>query len=232
MTEQELRQKAIAIKKLFREEVTDEEIICQIKETPEVIHVKLPATTNLFIEAVMSNRFEVTKVLVEMGSDIHLKCEPSLICGNALNVASSPEQADYLLGLGIEIEKNLYRREPFVNPAIMAAGHNEKTMLLYWLSKEKEIFADDEAYVKELIHQTIYQVRLMNQYDMLSCIMSDENLYHVLKEVYSNVDNEESIKLIQSALRSIKDEALEGKKKELRKILNARKKELAATTQN
>ena len=30
----------------------------------------------------------------------------------------------------------------------MAASHNDTTMLLYWLEKQKEIFADDAEYVR------------------------------------------------------------------------------------
>lgn len=104
ITAEELSEKANAIKLLFKENtVSDEEIIRQIEGTPELIHVKLPSTANLFLESVLWNRFNITKILVNMGSDIHLKCEPSLIAGNALNVAHSPEQADYLLDLGILI---------------------------------------------------------------------------------------------------------------------------------
>ena len=106
MSEQELKQEAAEIAELFRnKEVPDEEILSRIKAMPEVIHAKLPSTANLFLDSVLANRFEITKVLVEMGSDIQLKCKPDLIRSNALNVAQSPEQADYLLSLGIEIEK-------------------------------------------------------------------------------------------------------------------------------
>lgn len=55
-------------------------------------------------------------------------------------MAHSPEQADYLLSLGIEIEKNLVLRESFVNPAIIAVKHNDKKMMLYWLNKQKVLF--------------------------------------------------------------------------------------------
>lgn len=66
----------------------------------------------------------------------------------------------------------------------------------------------------------------MNQCDMLACIMANDDLYQVMKEIYSKVDNMSSIKLILGSLRQIKEEALEGKKKELRKILNGKRKEL------
>ncbi len=227
MSEQELRQEAFEIAKLFRnKEVPDEEILNRIKAMPEVIHAKLPSTANLFLDSVLANRFDITKVLVEMGSDIHLKCKPSLITGNVLNVAHSPEQADYLLSLGIEIEKNLSVREDFVNPAIMAVRHNDKGMVLYWLNKQKMLFADEEEFLDALINETIYQVMIMNQCDMLACIMADDELYQVMKEIYSKEDNPASIKLKLASLRQIKEEALEEKKKELRKILNDKKKVL------
>lgn len=224
MSEQELKQEAAEIVKLFRDkEITDEEILSRIKTMPEVIHAKLPSTANLFLDSVLANRFEITKVLVEMGADIQLKCKPSLIRGNALNVAHSPEQADYLLSLGLGIEKNLSVREDFWNPAIMAVRHNEKSMVLYWLNKQKVLFAEEKEFIEALINETIYQVTIMNQCDMLACIMADDELYQVMKEIYSKVDNMSSVKLILGSLRQIKEDALEGKKKELRKILNDKK---------
>lgn len=227
MSEQELSQEAFEIAKLFRDkEVSDEEILSRIKATPEAIHAKLPSTANLFLESVLANRFEITKVLVEMGADIHLKCKPSLIRGNVLNLAHAPEQADYLLNLGIEIEKNLSVREDFWNPAIMAVRHNDKRMVLYWLNKQKILFAEEEEFIDVLINETIYQATIMNQCGMLACIMADDELYQVMKEIYSKVDNISSVKLILGSLRQIKEEALEGKKKELRKILNDKKKSL------
>lgn len=227
MSEQELKQEAVEIAELFRnKEVPDEEILSRIKAMPEVIHAKLPSTANLFLDSVLANRFEITKVLVEMGSDIQLKCKPDLISGNALNVAHSPEQADYLLSLGIEIEKNLSVREDFWNPAIMAVKHNQKSMVLYWLNKQKVLFAEEKEFIDALINETIYQVTIRNQCDMLACIMADDELYQVMKEIYSKVDNMTSVKLILGSLRQIKEEALEGKKKEVRKILNDKKRSL------
>ena len=77
-------------------------------------------------------------------------------------------------------------------------------MLLYWLNKQKEI----------------------NQYDTLSCIIADEELFYILKDIYSKLDDVKSIQLYNSSLRQIDDKNLEARKKELRKILNGRKKEL------
>ena len=73
-------------------------------------------------------------------------------------------------------------------------------------------------------------VSMMNQYNMLACVIADDELFGILKEIYAQVDNEESVRLYLSALRRIKDEGLEVRKKELRKILNAKKKELSSAT--
>ena len=54
--------------------------------------------------------------------------------------------------------------------------------------------------------------------------------FGILREIYSQEDDAESIRLSLSALRHISDESLEPRKKELRKILNARKKELSSET--
>lgn len=51
--------------------------------------------------------------------------------------------------------KNLLLSKPFKNPAIVAACGNRETMMFYWLDKQKEIFADDEAYVKSLLYETV-----------------------------------------------------------------------------
>ncbi len=61
---------------------------------------------------------------------------------------------------------------------------------------------------------------------MLACVIADDELFGILKEIYSQVDDIKSVQLYLSALRHIKDEDLEPRKKELRKILNARKKSL------
>ena len=103
-------------------------------------------------------------------------------------------------------------------------------MLLYWLGKQRELFADDPGYVREVFYAEINMVSMMNQYNMLACVIADDELFGILKEIYAQVDNEESVRLYLSALRRIKDEGLEVRKKELRKILNAKKKELSSAT--
>ena len=112
----------------------------------------------------------------------------------------------------------------------MAAEHNDTTMLLYWLGKQRELFADDPGYVREVFYAAINMVSMMNQYNMLACVIANDELFGILKEIYAQVDNEESVRLYLSALRRIKDEGLEVRKKELRKILNAKKKELSSAT--
>ncbi|MDE7353943.1 MAG: hypothetical protein K2O06_12995 [Acetatifactor sp.] len=233
MTDLELRKKASEIVAQFRDKtISDEEIIRQIKEEPELVHVKCLSGANLFLDAVLWDRFSIAKALSEMGADIHWTCEASMIHGNALGVARSPQQADQLLEWGVEIERNLSPliSKPFKNPAIVAAEHNDTTMLLYWLGKQRELFADDPGYVGEVFYAAIYRVSIMNQYNMLACVIADDELFGILKEIYAQVDDGESVRLYLSALRHIKDESLDVRKKELRKILNAKKKELSSTT--
>lgn len=231
MTDLELTEKAIAIAdQLWDETIPDEEIILQIKKEPELVHATCLSGANLFLEAVVNNRFSVAKALKEMGADVHWTCKGSMVSGNALNVAHSPQQADWLLEQGVMIEKNLSLSisKPFKNPAIMAASHNNTTMLLYWLRKQRELFADDPEYVGKIFYAAINMVSMINQYNMLSCVMADDELFNILKEIYSQVDDEESIRLYLGALRHISDKTLEDRKKELRKTLNARKKELSS----
>ena len=227
MAEQELNEIESTIRELFRNvEISDENVISQIKSMPEAINQILQSGSDLFLEAIRWNRFAVAQVLADMGADVHCTHRGSLIAGNALNVAHTSEQAEYLLGLGLEIEKNLKLSGTYLNPAMAAVRHNDKVMVSYWLDKQREIFKADPEYVDELVHETVYYITMMNQCDMLAHVMADEQLYNILKEYYANEDSKESIKLTLSALRQIEEEALEPKKKELCKILNAQKREL------
>lgn len=233
MTDLELRQKAAALAAQLRDKtIPDEEIILQVKEEPELVHAECLSGANLFLEAVIKNRFYVAKTLSEMGADVHWTCKASMFNGNALNVAHSPQQADWLLEQGIEIEKNLSLSisKPFKNPAIMAVSHNDTVMLLYWLGKQRKLFADDPEYVREIFYAAINMVSIMNQYDMLSCVIADDELFVILREIYSQEDDAASVRLSLSALRHISDKSLENRKKELRKILNTKKKELSSVT--
>ena len=233
MTDLELRKRAAEIASQLRDkEIPDDEIICQIRKDPELIQTECLSGANLFLEAVAENRFPVAQALREMGADIHWICKASVFNGNALNVARSPQQADQLLEWGVEIERNLslHISKPFKNPAIMAALHNNITMLAYWLGKQRELFADEPEYVGEIFYATMDVVSMMNQYNMLACVIADEELFGILKEIYSQVDNVKAIRLYLSALRHISDESLEPRKKELRKILNKKKKELSSVT--
>lgn len=229
MTEQELKVLAMDIDKSFRnEETSDEEIIGRIKDTPELINVTLLSGANLFLSSVRWNRPQITKALAEMGSDIHWKIDASAVSGNALNVARTPEIAEYLLSIGLEIEKNCSIREPYWNPAIKAVHLNNCDMVLYWLKKERELFKNDKAYIDELVKAAVKNaVCHMNQSNMLSCIMANDELYSIMKDVYMQVDNVDSIKLYLSSLRQISDKTLESRKKELRNVLNKRKSELS-----
>ncbi len=235
MTDLELRTKAAGIANLLRDEtVPNEEIIRRIKEEPDLAHAPCLSGANLFLEAVVDKhkRFPVARALREMGADIHWTCKASVFHGNALNVARAPEEADQLLEWGIEIERNLslHISEPFKNPAVMAALHNDTTMLLYWLAKERELFVDDPQYVRELFFAAINTASMMNQHDTMAAILADDQLFAILKEVYARIDDTKSVQLYLRMLRQISGEALEPRKKELRKLLNQKKKELSAGT--
>ena len=100
--------------------------------------------------------------------------------------------------------------------------------MFYLLDKQKEIFADDEAYVKSLLYETVRTASIINQYPMLSRILADEELFPILKDVYSKLNDNKSIQLYLRSLRRIEDKTLEARKRELQKILRTRKRELAS----
>lgn len=228
MTDQELRMLSAAIQsQLADAAVPDEVILDKVREVPELLQAKLPSSANLFLAAVSRGRFQLAKELAAMGADIHWRCEASGIGGNALNAARTPEQAEELLAMGLEIERNLSLRLPCQNPAVTSASHNEPEMMRYWLQKQSQLFAGEPEYLQQLFYAAIRVASMLNQYGTLAVIMADDELFPLLKEIYSWEDTVDSIKLYQSALRRIKDESLEPRKKELRKILNARKKKLS-----
>ncbi len=228
MTDQELRMLSAAIQsQLADAAVPDEVILDKVREVPELLQAKLPSSANLFLAAVSRGRFQLAKELAAMGADIHWRCEASGIGGNALNAARTPEQAEELLAMGLEIERNLSLRLPCQNPAVTSASRNEPEMMRYWLQKQSQLFAGEPEYLQQLFYAAIRVASMLNQYNTLAVIMADDELFPLLKEIYSREDTVDSIKLYQSALRRIKDESLEPRKKELRKILNARKKELS-----
>lgn len=228
MTDQELRMLSAAIQsQLADAAVPDEVILDKVREIPELLQAKLPSSANLFLAAVSRGRFQLAKELAAMGADIHCRCEASGIGGNALNAARTPEQAEELLAMGLEIERNLSLRHPCQNPAVTSASRNEPEMMRYWLQKQSQLFAGEPEYLQQLFYAAIRVASMLNQYNTLAVIMADDELFPLLKEIYSREDTVDSIKLYQSALRRIKDESLEPRKKELRKILNARKKQLS-----
>lgn len=220
----ELRDVAEKIKsQMITGECCDAEIINEIEKNPELVNIILPATTNLFVEAVNYNYFEIARKLKEYGSDIHLCCRPSLFRGNALNVAKTTEMAEWLLACGVEIEKNLLQSNPFVNPVIHAISMNNVEMAFYWLKKETEFFCDDEIYIIGMFIEALKCAVMMNQEDMIVRILEDNKLYGILKKLYLQETDETSIKLYSQTLRKIKAKELQGKKKELSSILHAKK---------
>ena len=135
------------------ESISDEEIQKKIAETPIIIKLKDRSSgSNLFMQAVLYNRMELAKYLAEQGADIFFESTSDLFSGNALNHAETPEMAEWLLSLGLKIEKNIikniYERPvPYENPALVTAFHQQPEMMCYWLKKEKELFADEPEYL-------------------------------------------------------------------------------------
>lgn len=134
------------LKKMMRDKAyADEKIYDKISENSEIIKmIDQRSGCNLFIHSVLCDRVKLAQQLAAHGANIHLEVKGSLYRGNALNVARTPECADWLLSIGVEIEKNLEqnsqeRTTPYDNPAIVAAAHNDFMMLRYWLTKERSI---------------------------------------------------------------------------------------------
>ena len=211
------------------ESYTDEEIQKKIAETPVIIKLRDRSSgSNLFVEAVSYGRMELAKYLAEQGADIYYESSSEWVQGNALNAAETSEMVEWLLSLGLKIEKNLTLKMP-VNPAVVHALHEQPEMMRYWLAKEKELFADDPGYVEELFSKTIDVAAANNSGDWLSFIISDDELYTYLKRDYSESDSwnlRQTIKLHKHGLKMVVSEELQDRKKELNKILNQRAKEL------
>lgn len=220
----EIRLNMIAV-----ESYTDEEIQKKIAETPVIIKLRDRSSgSNLFVEAVSYGRMELAKYLAEQGADIYYESSSEWVQGNALNAAETPKMVEWLLSLGLKIEKNLTLKMP-VNPAVVHALHEQPEMMRYWLTKEKELFADDPGYVEELFSKTIDVAAANNSGDWLSFIISDDELYTYLKRDYSESDSwnlRQTIKLHKHGLKMVVSEELQDRKKELNKILNQRAKEL------
>lgn len=212
----------------------DEEIISRINETPEIIKIRDKMTdTNLFMQAVLYDRMKLARYLAEQGADIHYESKSDWFSGNALNGAKSPEMAEWLLSLGLKIEKNLVqnineRLVPYDNPAIAATLHELPEMMRYWLNKEKDLFKDEPDFIDSLFATTVKNASFFNNNKMLTALISDDELYPYLKNEYSEGDTwnlKDTIKLNKRGLKTIEAEELQDRKNELLKILNARAKE-------
>lgn len=128
---------------LSEKDITDEVIWKKISEIPEIIKIKDERTSNrLFLLTIPSGRLELAKDLAANGADVDEESTLPFYNGNALNGATTTEMADWLLSLGLKVEKNLVREQekrttPYHNPAINAAIRNDAEMMRYWLTKEK-----------------------------------------------------------------------------------------------
>ncbi|MBO4494458.1 MAG: hypothetical protein J5752_01220 [Clostridiales bacterium] len=223
------------IKIMLREkEITDEEIWKKISETPEIMKIRDKRSSSfLFLLTIPSGRLKLAKKLADNGADVDEKSTLPFFNGNALNGATTTEMADWLLSLGVKVEKNLVREPeksttPYVNPAVNAASRNDAGMMRYWLAKEKELFADEPEYLEELFEKTISVAAKANQNTLLEFIIRDEELYPYLKKDYSDGTGwnpKVSAKLRKQSLKLIEAEELKPKVRELTKILTQRTKE-------
>lgn len=218
---------------LNEKEITDEEIWKKISETPEIIKIRDKRSSNyLFMLTIPYGRIELAKKLAENGADVHEESTLPFYNGNALNGAETTGMAEWLLSLGVKVEKNLVqdpkeRTTPYVNPAVNAASRNDAGMMRYWLTKEKALFADDPDYLEELFEKTISVAAKVNQNTLLEFIIRDEELYPYLKKDYSDGNSwnpKVSAKLRKQSLKLIEAEELKPQVKELTKILTQRAK--------
>ena len=123
MTDGEMRLQGQEIVNMIRNlEISDNEILGQIKEKSYLVEIKLMSGRNLFMEAVDNGRIDLTKALKELGSDINLRCIGSGTCGNAMNLAKTKEMVEYLLEIGVEVI-------PFIQLCLLQAG-----IKLRWLT--------------------------------------------------------------------------------------------------
>ena len=222
MNEKEKKIEANKIKILYLDKnITNEEILEIISEKKYVINIELMSTANLMIEAVHCDRFEVAKQLVNMGSDINWKCKASMINGNVLNVVSTPEEAEFFLKKGAEIEQNFKLNISYVNPAIAATQKNDLRMLEYWINKEKILFSNDMNYYNELCMAVVDLVSDINQTETLSYVISNDNLFEMLIENYKNITDKKSIELRRNSLNMIKNQDVKPRVEELKNILKS-----------
>jgi ankyrin repeat protein len=218
---------------LGEKEITDEEIWKKISETPEIIKISDKRSSNsLFLLTIPSGRLELAKKLAENGADVNEKSTLPFFNGNALNGATTAEMAEWLLSLGLKVEKNLVREQenrttPYDNPAVNAASRNDADMMRYWLTKEKELFAEEPEYLEELFEKSISVAAKANRSMLLEFIIQDEELYPYLKKEYSDGTGwnpKVSAKLRKQALKLIEAEELKPQVKELTNILTQRAK--------
>lgn len=222
MNEKEKKIEANKIKILYLDKnITNEEILEIISEKKYVINIELMSTANHMIEAVHCDRFEVAKQLVNMGSDINWKCKASMINGNVLNVVSTPEEAEFFLKNGAEIEQNFKLNISYVNPAIAATQKNDLRMLEYWINKEKILFSNDMNYYNELCMAVVDLVSDINQTETLSYVISNDNLFEMLIENYKNITDKKSIELRRNSLNMIKNQDVKPRVEELKNILKS-----------
>lgn len=211
-------------------EKTDEEVWEKICETPEIITLRdRSCGANLFIAAVCWNRMELAKKLAENGADIFYETNMDLVQGNALNGAETPEMAEWLFSLGLKPEKNYVRLQserttPYDNPLLKAVDNSKPDMIRYWLAKEKELYAGEPDYLEELYRKMVQWAAIFNNSDVWSMFLSDDEVFPIVKNVFSTEQDPEEIKGYRRVLKKVESEDLQERKAELTKALSRTKK--------
>jgi hypothetical protein len=211
-------------------EKTDEEVWNKICETPEIIKLRdRSCGANLFIAAVCWNRMELAKKLPENGADIFFETNMDLVQGNALNGAETPEMAEWLFSLGLKPEKNYVRLQSertttYDNPLLKAVDNSKPVMIRYWLAKEKELYAAEPDYLEELYRKMVQWAAIFNNSDVWSMFLSDDEVFPIVKNVFSTEQDPEEIKGYRRVLKKVESEDLQERKAELTKALSRTKK--------
>ena len=65
-------------------------------------------------------------------------------------------------------------------------------MMRYWLQKQSQLFAGEPEYLQQLFYAAIRVASMLNQYNTLAVIMADDELFPLLREIYSREDTVDS----------------------------------------
>lgn len=215
MTDGEMRLQGQEIVNMIRNlEISDNEILGQIKEKSYLVEIKLMSGRNLFMEAVDSGRIDLTKALKELGSDINLRCIGSGTCGNAMNLAKTNEMVEYLLEIGVEVIQCFELRENAVHPVMSFASWNQIEMVDYWRKKEKSM-STAPGFIHDMDFAVAKQISMMNQHDGLEYLLKDDELYSIYMNEIRPEESADSMKFIRRALKELDNPDLADRIKEI-----------------